>query len=678
MSSPIRANPFIACRPEELQRLGAAASQDTPDGAVIRARIRDAEAALTQPLAFPPRGGQHNQWYQCDPCQVALTTVDSTHHRCPSCRTVYTGAPYDDVIYAHQHQANLWRMLTAAWAWAITGHPEFAEDATAVLLGYSARYRAYPLHDSAQREPPGASAGHLFEQTLNEAVAMASQIAPAYDLLCTAPSFTPARQAEARDGLIRPMLARIDANKAGKSNWQTWHNAALFAGAMLVGDTAMADATISDARNGFLFQMRDSVSPEGMWYENSWSYHAYTLSALVAHAEAARRCGVDLWSQPALARMFRLPLQYEMADGALPRFGDAVGDSPGAAPAAAEAACHAYRDPALRRLLPVDPSWESVLYGREPTAAPAEPGLTSRVVPGAGHAILRSHGGAGLTAAITFGPYGGFHGHFDKLSFVLFGHGQELGVDPGRAASQAYRLPVHTQWYKGTISHNAVIVDGEPQKPAEGMLEAFAADANSALVAASCDRAYPGVRHRRLLYLRPSYLLVIDELAAEAPHRFDWVYHGRGSSSECDGRGGTPGDLLPLAGGEYIRWTGGSTTDGMARAAIRAPRVTTCVTCAADGPTEARCGSGVGASVDDRVPLVVFTRRGQTARFAAVIEPVAAGREPEVTAVTAEPVEHGLLVTVQRGGAADAVLLRPDGRCTAAPHGQAALAAGAP
>ena len=74
-----------------------------------------------------------------------------------------------------------------------------------------------------------------------------------------------------------------------------------------------------------------------------------------------------------------------------------------------------------------------MLLGRTVSPKPKAPALQSQVFAGAGHAILRTQGPAGLTAAFTFGPYGGFHGHFDKLSFVFFGHGQELGVDPGRA-----------------------------------------------------------------------------------------------------------------------------------------------------------------------------------------------------------------------------------------------------
>ena len=71
---------------------------------------------------------------------------------------------------------------------------------------------------------------------------------------------------------------------------------------------------------------------------------------------------------------------------------------------------------------------------------------------GAGHALLFE---GDCSLALTFGPFGGFHGHFDKLSFVWFGKGRELGVDPGRARSQAYRLRIHREWYRATLSHKS-------------------------------------------------------------------------------------------------------------------------------------------------------------------------------------------------------------------------------
>lgn len=47
--------------------------------------------------------------------------MDDTHHKCPLCDTVYSGFPYDDVVFTRKHHALLGRMLDTAWAYAITG-----------------------------------------------------------------------------------------------------------------------------------------------------------------------------------------------------------------------------------------------------------------------------------------------------------------------------------------------------------------------------------------------------------------------------------------------------------------------------------------------------------------------------------------------------------------------------
>ena len=92
-----------------------------------------------------------------------------------------------------------------------------------------------------------------------------------------------------------------------------------------------------------------------------------------------------------------------------------------------------------------------------------------------------------------------------------------MGVDPGRAKSQAYRLPIHTRWYKATLGHNAVLVDGRSQEPAAGKLETFAAGGPYTAVVARCDEAYPGVLHRAAPCLTPEYLLIFDDLACRDP-----------------------------------------------------------------------------------------------------------------------------------------------------------------
>ncbi|MBN2127977.1 MAG: alginate lyase family protein [Sedimentisphaerales bacterium] len=657
---PAKAHPYLACTSEELARLRRAWRGDGAEHDVVAAYVKEAARFAEEPVSFPPRGGQHNQWYQCDKCEISLKTIDPTHHQCPKCNKVYSGHPYDDVIFSRVHSSNLRNMETAAWAWAVSGEERFARYAAGVLLGYAQRYRDYPYH-SASLEAESSwgrkAGGHLFEQTLTEASAMATYIGPAYDLIHDSGVLSSEQHETIGAGLLRPMLANIDRNKAGKSNWQTWHNAAMLWGGALVGDASWVEKAIADPANGFYRQMDVSVSQEGMWYENSWGYHFYTLRALVIMAEIARRLDIDLWSHERLKKMFTLPVHYTMGDGMLPRFGDDVNSSVKRVGGLFEPAYHAYRDPGMLSLLSDRPGFEGILLGRSDRPA-TQPPLESMAFEDAGHAILRTRGPAQLTAALTFGPYGGFHGHYDKLSFVFFGFGRELAVDPGRARSQAYRLPIHRNWYKATIAHNAVLVDGKSQNPAAGKLELFEQSDEYVTALASCDAAYAGVRHKRLLLMTDAYLLVLDTLRSDANHRFDWLYHNRAERIACDVATDTVNPADACAGGEYIRNARRGSTDEAVRVRFEGAEITTHVTLAAGKDTVVTTGDGVGAAVTDRVPMVLIGREGKEACFAAVLEPVRAGSRPRVAGVQLVPAAEAFIVTVDRDGQADQIEVR--------------------
>lgn len=644
-------HPALACTAEELGRLKAALSGSGPERELVERVSREADSFLAAKLDFPPRGGQHNQWYQCEKCQLGLETIDETHHRCPRCDTIYTGEPFDDVIFARKHAANLKGLLDCAWAWALTGRREYAERGRAVLLGYAERFTSYPFHDNQRRIGSAASVngGHLSEQTLGEASSMATRIAPAFDLLHDFLSETDRQTV--RNGLLLPMVRTIDRNKAGKSNWQSWHNAALFAGGLLAGDPDLPRRSIEDPANGFRAQMRISVSAEGMWYENSWGYHMYTLSALTAHAEFARRVGIDLWQDEPFRRMFRLPAEYTMADGSLPRFGDDVGTRANS-PQFLEMLEHAHAatgDPALRPLLSPSPTWASLLHGRKPGSAAAAAPRSSAVYRSAGHAILRSSGAAGLSAALAFGPYGGFHGHFDKLSFVFFGYGEELGVDPGRARSQAYRLPIHTGWYKATLGHNTVLVNGQSQQPAEGRLLLFDAQPEHTIAAAECDAAYPGVKHTRLLYLGSDYLLVLDTLESQDPVEFGWIYHNHGVRVKCD----IPAEEIRRF--PFVEEQREGRTDGDLRMLFEGDRIDTSLTMAGAQDTSVLTGHGPLGSVLERVPLVLVSRRGRSALFCAVLEPVKMSAGPTITGLDVTDKSGRLQVTIRSASRTDRI-----------------------
>lgn len=648
--------PLLACTPVELSRLHKSWKAGEP---VLVKLVARARKRLGERLVFPPRGGQHNQWYQCDKCQLGLKTLGPTRHQCPKCKKVYTGAPYDDVIFSRVHGHNWARAREAGRAYALTGEARFAVDAKRIILGYAERYERYPYHTNSKgglRKVSGG--GHIKEQSLSEASLMIDSIVPACDLVWA--TFSTAERKQVREHLIRPMLENLERAPRGKSNWQSFHNAAMFAGGALIGEERWMRRSIFHPSNGFLFQIEHCVSPEGMWFENSWGYHLYTLRALTSHAEFARRVGIDLWhagqaGRSTLQRMVELPVAYTMPDGSLPRFGDDVHSRLSHRMAFLQAARPMFESPLLDRIAQGPATWESILHGNQ--SGPSLPGDQgkSRLFRGAGHAILRSPGPKALCSVMTFGRFGGFHGHFDKLSFVLFADGRECGVDPGRARSQAYRLPIHKLWYRGTIAHNAVVVDGQPQRGASGKLLMFASNEHYQAVAAEVATAYEGLRHARCLVQTQDYLIVLDDLrSAGAQRRFDWIYHDRSRSVRCEAAASPVGDkarqVLDMSGGRFVELQSTGSTHGDVQAHFEGTdRALELRMAAADVDTRVFTGTGPAGSVLDRVPMIILRRRGRQAGFACVLEPLEPRGASGIASFTAKRKEGQWVVHLRSG-----------------------------
>jgi len=676
--------PSVACTPQELGRIRAAIREGVLTDEIMfrwrRGRRRRsprseradhpqqrregrqgwagrADEVLEREVTFPPEGGQHNQWYQCDECQIGLETVDDNHHRCPQCETVYTGYPYDNVIYSRHHGRLTRDMQTCAWAYALEGDERHAQRARDILVGYAERYSAYPYHSAnmgKKTDRPSRSGGHVYEQTLNEASWMRS-VCTAYDLVRLSDMFSAEDHRAIREDLLLKVYENIAKHRAGKSNWQTYHNAAFMMIGGVLNREDMVRQAIEDPRNGFYYQMEISVLPGGMWYENSWSYHFYTLGAVEQILETARRLGIDLYNVPQVRDMYTVAMDYLMVDGTLPRFGDATTSR--VRGSRYESAYHRWKDPAFLPLLPEPPTWSSVMYGRResPESVNVDRELKSVLKGGAGHAILRADGPEGASsAAMTFGPFGGFHGHFDKLAFVYYGMGRELAYDPGRARSQAYRLPVHKNWYRATTSHNTVLVDRKAQEGVEGQLVLFTANPEFSGAAARVDSAYEGVVHQRLLVLRPGFLVVADVLTSTdgQEHTFDWLYHNLGESVSSPSAT-QPTDPPEGQGFEYLQDVHVGQADGPVRATITNGEDHVRVTVDAAPGTEVLTGTGVGESVLDRVPLIFVTRRGRSTSFAAAIDPTqgeAAGEVEGIAIADHETAGYVVRVRLRNGG----------------------------
>lgn len=582
--------------------------------------LSDADALVSAPLDILHAEGQWSHWYTCAEEGARLKAEAPDRHVCPKCNKVYSGFPYDEVYVTYRHNRWLKGIETLGMAFALEPRADYAVRARDILLEYASFYESLTLHDKDGKDH--RSGGRLYAQTLNEAVALC-WIAFGYDLLYEADCFSDTDHETIATHLIRPMVDTILNYKAGASNWQSWHNGAIAAAGFLLRDEAMVDFAINDPKNGFLFQMRTSVLPSGMWYEGAPSYHWYALSAHVYLLESAQRAGIDLYALPVVRSLFTGPTTPLFPDMTYPAINDSSRSSIKGAARFYEVAYRRYGDPNFLALREPRNTEYGLFWGAEPPADSESPTLalkTSNDKEG-GLAILRS---TTRDVALFFNYNPGKHGHTHaaKLDIILYANGDERIVDPGRLA---YGNPLHREWYTTTVAHNTVVVDQQTQKRASGIFKAYDAGEEWSVVRAGLDTAYDGVAMERTILMHEN--VIVDEIRciSDEEHTYDLPLHFKGELQRLDG--GEPAVLGNTHGYQHmtnVRHLGKATSEFVVDTGDG-----TSIWVVIYEHSDVYVGEGRAQPASTYLPFVLRRQEGTRARFTAVYQILGKDEEPQ-------------------------------------------------
>ncbi len=662
-------HPCLLITKQDVPRILKWAEQSEQARAAYESLKRRADSWLAKTPEFPDRGGQWWHWYTCKKCGARLKTESPTRHVCPDCGAVYSGWPYDDVVLGRRHSALAGAIRDLGLMYQFTGDAAYAAKAREILLGYAERYLKYPLHNVRGEAKRGG--GHVGPQTLDEATWLIP-VAQGFD--CVYDALSPEDSGSIADKMLLPAARLIHDHQWGIHNICCWHASAYGLVGLTLGNQQLAADAINGPK-GFRAQIEQGVTDDGFWYESAWGYHFYTMMALQPLAIAARNVGIDLYTER-YKSMYDAPLAFMGPGGVLPAFNDSGTANVLGQGRMYEIAYARWQDP--RHLLPIlhsgRRSLETLLFGVS-LGEPPDFKLASCVFPAAGYVILRS-GGTGTGAAdrhipenylaLDYGPHGGGHGHPDKLGFVLYGQSTLLAEDPGCIA---YGNPAHGGWFRQTLSHNTIVVNGKSQKPCTGSLQFSAFGDGIGLCSARADEAYPGVRLRRTIALIGDRVIDVVLCQAEEDATFEWVYHNRGAFET----------RLPLAAldqapeGDGYGWAK-EWRAAEAQAAWEAiwrqekgPGVFL-AQAPAQGDREVLSAVGMGNPTRIKVPFVVSRRRGKTALYCTALQmfenepPTNLSVRPlALDGVDAEAAERPVALEVSDGLIRDVLLINPAG-----------------
>ena len=217
----------------------------------------------------------------------------------------------------------------------------------------------------------------------------------------------------------------------------------------------------------------------------------------------------------------------------------------------------------------------------------------------------------------------GTNGHIQqaKLDIILYAHGDERIVDPGRLA---YGNPMHKGWYRQTVAHNTVVVNESTQARAPGKLLAFESNGTWSGIQASMDTAYENVRLQRTVVLRDGVIVDVFHGAAETETTFDLPLHFNGTLAGV--AEGTEAALADKNGYEYLKDVRRLDTP-LQEFAVDTGNGTSIHVTVLD-TSESYQAEGRAQPPSRFIPLVLRRQHGTEATFVAVYQLLGAGERP--------------------------------------------------
>ncbi|URW74713.1 heparinase II/III family protein [Sphingomonas donggukensis] len=431
-----------------------------------------------------------------------------------------------------QHKRNYKAIYSGGLLYRITGERRYAEYARDLLLAYAKLYPTLGKHPAASNQVPG----RLFWQSLNDSVWLVYG-AQGYDLIRD--TLTPADRQRIDDDVFRRMARYLSTETAASfdriHNHATWAAAGVGMTGYVLRDRNLVDMALKGSdrsgKSGFLRQLDLLFSPDGYYAEGPY-YQRYALQPFVMFAAAiaandpAQR--IFEYRGGIVTKAVTTAIQATY-DGHFFPINDALPEKSLKTEELYQGVAIAYAatgDPTLLSIA----QWqgrtvltpEGFAVARDLAAGKAKPfpfrSMALRDGPAGDRgalAILRSGPQDDAQVVVAKNTAQGMgHGHFDKLNWLFYDHGDAVVTDYGavrflniEAKDGGKYLPENDSYGQQTIAHNTLVRNetshfGAKLKPAEAIAPTqlyFGGDASTMASTGEVAGAYPGVTMRRTL-----------------------------------------------------------------------------------------------------------------------------------------------------------------------------------
>ena len=462
--------------------------------------------------------------YICEKCNGKVQfDINRPHdHICIKCGH-NNQTPRHDAVWVSQYRNKAVQAATQmSLLYLMDGDQMYLDYVTKVLSFYADNYEDFAVHGR------WVARGKIMYQSLTESIfsiQLMKSVAILFDVL----------DDEYKKGLyeklFRPLSLFVMNEPERLVNIRLWiHSAAGIAGIIFNNDELLDRALNGDRAIREL--MEGSVTKEGFWHEGSFHYHFYALRAITEFAIFAAVAGRDVGEFTGkILQMYKTPIKLAYRDLRLPQPSDGWPNR------GIYNYIHQYemaykieRDPEFYTVIDktytdhrdeesVSRNLNTLLYftGAEKPKGAGTLDQKTANFPDTNFAVLKNNE---MEIFFKYGFSSKSHAHYDRNTMEIHG----FAYDPSNIA---YGSPLHAPWYRTTIAHNTVAVDGKNQENfAPGETLSFDAEGNT--IETFSGEVYPGVDFYRNLDLKGAVLKDTFLVKSDKDHVYDWAFHSMG------------------------------------------------------------------------------------------------------------------------------------------------------
>ena len=465
---------------------------------------------------------------------------------CPVDGEKFSGEPYEGAWWRMLNSANEAACRCAALRYLLLGEAEDFDLARSILVDYAKRYPGYEIHGGIPYNKPGKANA----QSLCDAQWI-KDLAAGYDIIKD--ELPEDEQQLIERDLFHCAADFLMAHRTPQiHNHECVVNSAIGIVGLLLENQAYYDFAVN-SKYGLQYHLEHAVLSDGYWFEGTPSYHFYAMRQFIDLERFVGEGQKNFFDSQDFLTALKFPMHLAQPDRMLTPLNDAGNNNRTVAgdEYIYEMAYAKTGDEDYLRLLylayadkprcNVHAFFDGV--DTLPNCAPRPKTDYHGGGKGASGLTLL-HGADDRFLLVKHSPYGGEHDHYDRLGLHFMAFGHQIVPDIG---TTQYGAPLHYAYYKNTLPHNTVCLDGENQPPAICLTRQYHKEnGRTVLDVSTCwdgtyepldsftivqwsEDTYRNAFFRRHITWYAEFFIDCFDVVTPEVRDIDWVFHVRGT-----------------------------------------------------------------------------------------------------------------------------------------------------